>query len=424
MARKGIGPNPKIHRGRVRGMSYKLHSFASYSDKLTSQHKLDIKRMVDGIDTSYHNGEPYSQIRITGHAAFYHRDPTPKVPYRTQAMRRAVAVLEELEKQLSARGMMHLVHIADPVSRSTSDPIGDNATQSGRALNRRADVELMEADPEDAPWRWVCRLNVFYKGAIHLPYDLNHTHHSNLPATGTGVLISDRHVLTAAHNVRALRWTHGGRRLAWATPSKIEVIPAHRGGSHVTKRPHGTWRALPKKIELPRAFRDAVSTRNYRSSGRATAFFDRQLRRADLAILELQPKRRTHLGDKKLGRQGRFGWWGRSPNFTIGPDGRSSFYGTQFGHPVPFSALGYPEAHPGFRTGAFTRLEDGMRSADANLGSGHSGCPYWVEFGNERNLIAIHNGDQLLNLPGGGQTTEDWGVFLNSARMRWIKSVI
>ena len=245
MAGKNRPPkNPVTSRGRVRSNLYTLHGFASYSHELTNTHRRLIRDTCQAISESLDSNMPLARITVTGHAAFWSADPTPEVPYHTQGRRRALAVLEALEDELAARDLAHLVDVDFPRSASTSEPIGDNATRAGRALNRRAEILIEEMDPELLPTRWTCRIEAKFGAEVVSAGDLN----DKLPKGGTvvcsGVLVSDRHVLTSAHMLWKLRRVNKGRDLKWQLPSRIRVIPGARGGAHLVTKPHGTWGAL------------------------------------------------------------------------------------------------------------------------------------------------------------------------------------
>lgn len=191
----------------------------------------------------------------------------------------------------------------------------------------------------DVPWRWICQISVA-DFASDKPLE-----------QGTGFLISNRHVLTAAHVVRDV--AKGMQRYT------VTVIPAYDDGQEPFDH------SVAKHIRVSPKYSDAEQTE------------------WDYALITLE----SSLG-KNIANDQRLGFWGSrevSPNFTFGPVQAKSFANA--------FASGYPRAHGG-RTlwcarGYLQSSGSNLMRTLADVTPGQSGSPIWIEDGDRRVVLGV-----------------------------------
>jgi glutamyl endopeptidase len=222
-----------------------------------------------------------------------------------------------------------------------------------------------------------------------------HPDNPNLEVTvsaGTGTLISDRHVLTVAHNVYAEIRTP--TRSAWQKAKRVTAFPA-RDKDFV---PFGG--IVSRKLDYPDAWRDQHDDRY------------------DFALITLDEA----IGQKKFKpiNNERLGWWGSKDwgeKTIIKPLSKSQIDGqivNLSGYPkiepkagVDISAgvpwrpqqwWAYDRVHqssPTIKAGAETVTSFFSHLVDATVGQ--SGSPLWIldSKTGERNLVGLHKGGCL-----------------------------
>ena len=393
----------------VSTQSYNLDRFEAYSSELTPNHRHLIGAAVDAIEGSFGDGPRLSMIRIEGHAAFFDQDPTPKVPYVTQGLQRAEAVTDALHDELRTRGLDQLVEIVSVTSAGVDEPVTSNKTKDGRARNRRVALDLSQIDATLAPWRWICRLEIDFGQNVNSPY-----FPSGGPlrkGVGTGVLISERHVLTSAHNVVALLRRKVGIDFSWVRPKRIKVSPGYDGGGTIVRTPYGTRKVDLTKVHVFPGFDDPWDHGDYLFDGRMTAAANQRKSAQDLAIVEV---------DRAFARSPR--WWGQSGPFPVGLPSfdllgellvRRDSHVRTAGYGDPFDQLL-------FSKGLYRRRQKTDMIVDDRITTqpGNSGSPHWVRDGAGMNrLIAIQMGDNTVE---GG----DVAVALSPGKLRWIKRIV
>lgn len=236
------------------------------------------------------------------------------------------------------------------------------------------------ADTTRAPWRWIC--SIATQREVTTPS--GRIEQRGLSASGTGLLISPRHVLTAAHVLRSIERDGSGTIVERQEARVIEVSPGRSGDD----RPFGkvgvkSWKPHPQwRVE------DAGST------------FDLALITLDDAVGE-----RTF---KSLGGQP-LGWWGRDANEAALPQMAPALVEALIG--TRGIAAGYANKDNarmtcgGAALATIVAAEGPAQQRARGLGKwlqsprllalpvaaekGHSGGPVWVSDGNKRFLVGV-----------------------------------
>lgn len=125
----------------------RIGPFAWNKAALTPQLKQQIKRVADYVRSRLNTSQPIGVVRLVGHTDGSGNDGV-NVKFGNY---RAEVVRDELRAQL--RDVLHRVLIeAGNESPGKSQPVGDNRTAAGRALNRRVDVYIAPPIPPAEPW--------------------------------------------------------------------------------------------------------------------------------------------------------------------------------------------------------------------------------------------------------------------------------
>jgi len=220
--------------------------------------------------------------------------------------------------------------------------------------------ERKQAVSTDVPFRWICSLELHFKdpdtGAISA-------------YSGSGILISPRHILTAGHCIMdEITGARGTTRKV--TASKIIARPGRKGSSE----PFGK----SSSIKL-----------NVSSAWSASLDF-----RYDYGLITLADnigsKTFASLGNKPLG------FWGSSTygvGTRINPGTTASLKGTSL------NISGYPGDKPDTQWYAYGKVVNTSPAAGSQLiyyemdtCGGQSGGAVWLRWQNFRNLVAIHTG--------------------------------
>jgi V8-like Glu-specific endopeptidase len=254
-----------------------------------------------------------------------------------------------------------------------------------------ADDRLHVNDTTAIPFRWICSVSV--QRLVKRP---SHNEKTGLAPAGSGVLISPRHVLTAAHVLHSVDRSSDGSIAAEYEPLLVHVAPARDGNS----KPFGEFEAKSWAIHPkwdPKA----------------------PLARYDYAVITLD----TEVGNQKFKSLGNkpLGFWGSAQ------DGGSTLIDSL---PAPLSrsligtrvvTAGYPQSRKQEMWCAAGVFSTGSAQVDAQLTragqvaqwvaansvfkitadatEGQSGSPVWVVDNGKRYLIGI--------IEAAGQTYND-----------------
>jgi V8-like Glu-specific endopeptidase len=231
-------------------------------------------------------------------------------------------------------------------------------TDSGVGIVGQDDRQLV-SNTLDVPFRWICQLWIRRQDS-----------NGKVTDTGaTGVLVSPRHVLTAAHAIKEEKQDDRNQWVSYEA-TQIRVAPARDGDD----RPFGTY-----DVKLPAQVAPGWTSRKNTGSEH------------DYALLTLD----TAVGDKtfkSLGNQ-KLCYWGsaacapqatavtQDPNSLVRATGVTAGYPNDRGGGVKlFTASG--------QLGGVVKTRRFMNFA-ADACQGQSGSPVWVVSGNEYRLVGL-----------------------------------
>lgn len=240
------------------------------------------------------------------------------------------------------------------------------------------------ANTRSVPYRWVCKILVKYSRS-DLNFPVIGTPTGGAWLAGTGVLISSRHILTAGHNVRAIKGTKRYK------PTEIYIVPAQVPASDLAaSAPFGIWRSSTKQTYTPEGLFDS-------DRDKARLF--------DYALIRVNRKNFKSLGNIRVpGKKEKFGWFGSSSGDSI------KKFTNLFGDTISqrkVNVAGFPKMAGGHRQMRLGfNLIDAVRPPLTAGGArapllryrisarpGLSGAPIWLKESNgNRRLIAIHSG--------------------------------
>lgn len=269
------------------------------------------------------------------------------------------------------------------------------------------ELEIVDADTRSiidnntrAPFRWICSIICTYR-------DANNVEHTDqLPATG--LLISPRHVLTAAHVL-----VPNTGSLKGLLPIRITVTPGHHGAS----KPFGEY--TTNAFKLRNEWRNSYN------------------RQHDYAVIILNEE----VGKKKFSaiQTNRLGWWGScGQGAHLIPMDKDFLKGklvTVCGYPAdkaPFTQWWDDEPLDNLTPTIQGVIQKNRFTYKADTCPGHSGSPVWHMVWGEndcvprqRFLVGVHTGacgdlDGCTTKPGtgcggGNQTySHNRGILLNN----------
>ena len=260
-----------------------------------------------------------------------------------------------------------------------------------------------QVDPTRAPFRWICSLKVRFRDPDSFdPVDFD---------AGSGLLISPRHVLTAAHNVFAQITGSKGTK----DKRKALLVWAYPGRTGDDKFPFG--KAESESIAYLSKFTGSLDVR------------------WDYALIKLK----TAIGDQKfksLGNQ-TLGYWGSATHATgtlIQPLSQAFMRGKIV------NVGGYPKNRDHVQVVAFDAVKDIPPTVKGkainelityltDTSEGQSGAPVWIFFpkSGKRYLVAIHGGTCHDALDGCKPTsrsrpTSNMGVLITQAVIDQIEA--
>lgn len=125
----------------------RISPFAWNTATMTAALKQQVARVAAAVRARLNTANAIGVIRLVGHT-----DASGSNEVNVSfGKRRAEAVRDELRVQL--QDVLHRVLIeADEPSPGESQPVGNNSTAAGRALNRRVDVYVAPPIPPAQPW--------------------------------------------------------------------------------------------------------------------------------------------------------------------------------------------------------------------------------------------------------------------------------
>jgi V8-like Glu-specific endopeptidase len=230
-------------------------------------------------------------------------------------------------------------------------------TDSGVGIIGRDDRQPV-SNTLNVPFRWICQLWIRRRDSNGKVTDTG----------GTGVLVSPRHVLTAAHAIKEDKQNASNGEWVSYEATQIRVVPGRDGGD----RPFDTY-----NVKLPPQIASGWTPR-----GNAGSEHDYALLTLDAAAGD---KTFKSLGNQKLG------YWGsaaspqatavsQDPRTLAGATGISAGYPNDRGGAVkPFTTSGQLGVLPRQRFMRFT----------ADACQGQSGSPVWVTAGSEFRLVGL-----------------------------------
>ncbi|MEL6240879.1 MAG: hypothetical protein AAFV87_17005 [Pseudomonadota bacterium] len=240
------------------------------------------------------------------------------------------------------------------------------------------------ANTRSVPYRWVCKILVKYPRS-DLNFPVVGTPIGGAWLAGTGVLISARYILTAGHNVRAIKGTKRYK------PTEIHIVPAQvPAGALPASAPFGVWRSSTKQTYTPEGLFDS-------NRDKARLF--------DYALVRVNRKNFKSLGKIRVpGTKQKFGWFGSNSGDSV--KRFTNLFGDTIAHRkvnvagFPMIAGGNRQMRRGFNLIDAVRPPLSAGGARApllryriNARPGLSGAPIWLKESNgNRRLIAIHSG--------------------------------
>lgn len=124
-----------------------LTDFPAYKYELTSTNSAQLDALANKIATLTKSGKPVRTIEIVGHAAVWGSSN-----YQQLSEYRAVVVQSELTSRFANLGIKYDNVKITTRGRGTECPVASNASQAGRAKNRRVEVWITAAPkPTPAP---------------------------------------------------------------------------------------------------------------------------------------------------------------------------------------------------------------------------------------------------------------------------------